>query len=78
MEFTWLGEEKIPEPIINPTINDNPFKYVNVLCFSKEPTDCPDAVGAPIGAYPPVPVVDESGKRLAAKSKVDETEYVRP
>jgi len=45
----------MPDPIINPTINDNPFRYVNVLCFSSDPP--PNAVGpfetdigAPIGA----------------------------
>ena len=55
MTLTWLGEEKIPDPIINPTMSDNPFKYVNVLCFSSETP--PNAVwsfdadmGAPIGA----------------------------
>jgi hypothetical protein len=29
--LTWLGDEKIPDPMISPTINDNPFRYVSVL-----------------------------------------------
>jgi len=54
-KLTWLGEEKIPDPIINPTISDSPFIYVNVLCFSKFPAPNPvnpleGAIGAPIGA----------------------------
>src|SRR5277367_4035502 len=72
----------MPDPIINPTINDNPFRYVNVLCFSKLPPPnavCPsDAdIGAPIGAYP-LPVVEDRGKRFEEKSKAEETENARP
>jgi hypothetical protein len=80
--LTWLGEEKIPDPMIKPTISDNPFRYVNVLCFSSDPPPspppgCAAAVGAPMGAYAAT-VVDDKGKRFAAKSKPDETENDRP
>jgi hypothetical protein len=80
--LTWLGLEKMPDPIINPTINDKPFKYVKVLCFSRLPPPkaaCPsDAeVGAPIGAYP-LPVVEDRGNRFEEKSKAEEIEEVRP
>jgi hypothetical protein len=73
--LTWLGDEKIPDPMISPTINDNPFRYVSVLCFSSDAPPSPPfgrvpEVGAPRGAYP-APVVDESGKRFDANSKVE-------
>lgn len=82
MELTWLGDEKMPDPIIKPTIRDRPLRYVRVLYFSKDPPPrpplgLPAVVGAPMGAYP-APVVEERGKRFAAKSNVDETEYDRP
>ena len=74
--MTWLGEEKIPDPMIRPTINDKPFMYVNVLCFSRDPPpsppwEWPADVGAPRGAYP-APVVDDRGKRFVVKSKADD------
>jgi len=72
----------MPDPMINPTINDNPFIYVSVLCFSRLPppnTVCPSEaeIGAPIGAYP-LPVVADNGKRFEEKSKAEETEKARP
>jgi hypothetical protein len=80
--LTWLGLENMPDPIINPTINDNPFRYVNVLCFSRLPPPnavCPSEaeIGAPIGAYP-FPVVEDRGNRFEEKSKAEETDNVRP
>jgi hypothetical protein len=53
--LTDPGDEKIPEPIISPTISDNPFKYVKVLFFSNDPPPKPPLgldldVGAPMGA----------------------------
>lgn len=68
----------MPDPIISPTINDSPFKYVMVLCFSR---DAPFRsmrveVGVPRAEY--APTVVESGKRLEAKSNADDTEYDRP
>jgi hypothetical protein len=76
--LTWLGDEKMPDPIINPTMSDKPFRYVSVLCFSSEPAPNPPLarvadVGAPSGAYPGA-AVEESGKRLCANSKVEDTE----
>ncbi len=85
LTLTWLGDEKMPEPMIKPTISDRPLRYVKVLCFSNDPP--PRApVGllaeaeAPIGAYP-APVVDDSGKRFEVKSKLDVMEkelFARP
>lgn len=52
--YTWLGEEKMPDPMINPTINDSPLRYVNDLCFSSEAlfrSSGPEA-GAPKAEYP--------------------------
>ena len=76
--MTWPGAEKIPEPIIKPTIRESPFKYVNVLCFSKDTPPSPvagsdGAMASPIRAYP-LAVVDDNGKRLDVNSKADDTE----
>jgi hypothetical protein len=49
-ELTWLGDEKIPDPIISPTISDSPFRYVSVLCFSSEPPRPPPP---PLTPLPP-------------------------
>lgn len=78
--MTWPGEEKIPDPMIKPTINDSPFKYVNVLCFSNDTPPNPvagseGAIASPIRAYP-LAVVDDNGKRLDVNSKADDTENV--
>lgn len=83
LELTWPGEENMPEPMINPTISDNPLRYVSVLCFSSDPPPNPPfgraaEVGAPMGAYPPPPAVELSGNKLAEKSNADDTEYDRP
>lgn len=64
--------------MIKPTINDNPFKKVKVLCFSNEPPPsvaCPfeEDIGAPMGAYP-FPVVEDRGYRFGVKSKAEDTE----
>ena len=67
--------------MINPTINDNPFRYVKVLFLS---SDAPpivvcgfvEDIGAPMGAYP-LPVDEDKGKRFEEKSKTDETEKDR-
>lgn len=73
----------MPEPMISPTMSDNPFRNVNVLCFSNEPPPSPPFglaadVGAPIGAYPSPPVVELRGNRFGVKSNAEDTEYVRP
>jgi hypothetical protein len=76
--FTWLGEEKIPEPIIRPTTRDKPLRYVRDFCFSKEPPfrafvgSSTVFDGAPRAVYPAA--VEDKGKRFGAKSKADETE----
>lgn len=82
--LTWLGDEKMPEPMMRPMMSDRPLRYVSVLSFSSEPPPRPPPerrpadVGAPMGAYPPAPAVELSGNKLPAKSKADETEYERP
>jgi hypothetical protein len=78
--MTWPGEEKIPDPMINPTISDSPFKYVKVLCFSKDTPPSPvagsdGAIASPIRAYP-LAEVDDSGKRLDVNSNADDMENV--
>lgn len=78
--MTWPGEENIPDPIISPTINDSPFKYVKVLCFSNEPppkavAGFDGAIASPIRAYP-LPVVEDNGKRLDVNSNADDIECV--
>jgi hypothetical protein len=72
----------MPEPMIKPTMSESPFKYVKVLSFSSDRPPSPPFVlvadvGAPIGAYPPVPVVELRGNMFAAKSNAEETEYDR-
>lgn len=72
LTLTWLGDEKMPDPMISPTISDSPLRYVSVLCFSSDPPPSPPVgrpadADAPMGAYP-APVVAERGKRLAVKS----------
>lgn len=70
----------MPEPIITPTTNDSPFKYVSVLCLSNDPSATPsrsNVDGAPIGAYPPA-AVEESGNNVLPKSKAEDIEYDRP
>lgn len=67
--------------MISPTINDRPLRYVNVLCFSRDPPPnavCPfeEDIGAPIGAYP-FPDVEERGYRFEEKSNTEETENDR-
>jgi hypothetical protein len=77
-ELTCAGEEKIPDPMINPTTNDRPLRYVKVLFFSKfcraarlsRPSEALD--GFPRAVYPPP--VEERGKRAGVKSKAEETE----
>ena len=74
---TWLGEEKIPDPIMSPTINERPLRYVSDLCLSRETplrSKGPD-VGVPSAEYPGA--VEERGNRLEANSNADETEYER-
>ena len=72
--LTWAGEEKIPEPMIKPTIKDRPLRYVRDLCFSREIPFRSKGLelGSPKAEYPAA--VDERGKRFEAKSKADETE----
>lgn len=72
--LTWVGDEKIPEPMINPTIRDRPLRYVSDLCFSSEAPFRSNGLelGSPNAEYPAA--VDESGKRFEAKSKAEETE----
>ena len=67
---------------MRPITRDRPFKYVNVLCFSRFPPSsmpwccsAPGVDGAPRGAYPTV--VDVRGNSAGVKSKADETEYER-
>lgn len=72
----------MPEPMIRPMTRASPLRKVKLLCFSKLPPlracvgSSPVPDGAPIAVYP-LAVVVESGKRFEAKSKADETEYVR-
>lgn len=68
----------MPEPMIRPTIKDNPLTKVKFLCFSKDPAAPPacgfDAdIGAPIRAYP-FPAEDERGKRFEPNSNADDAE----
>lgn len=69
----------MPEPIINPTTKDRPFKNVKVLFFSKfckfprRSRDNETAEGFPKAVYPP-PDVEERGKRAGVKSNADDTE----
>src|SRR5450432_1276449 len=67
---------------MRPITRERPFKYVNVLCFSRFPPSrmprccsTPGVDGAPSGAYPPV--VEVKGNSAGVKSKADETEYER-
>lgn len=74
MMLTWAGDEKIPEPMINPMIRERPLRYVRDLCFSREAPFKSRVLelGSPKAEYPAA--VDESGKRFEAKSKAEETE----
>jgi hypothetical protein len=73
-ELTWLGDEKMPEPMINPMIRERPFKYVNDLCFSNDGPlrSWVGAIGVPSAVYPAAVV--ERGNRFEEKSKAEETE----
>lgn len=72
--LTCVGDEKIPEPMINPTIRDKPLMYVSDLCFSSDAPFSSNGLEleSPNAEYPAA--VDESGKRFEAKSKAEETE----
>lgn len=69
--------------MIKPTINESPFRYVRVLCFSSEPPPprpvegSDGAIASPMRAYP-LGEVEDNGYRLDAKSNADDTENVLP
>ena len=71
----------MPLPIISPTTNDSPLRYVKLLFFSNEPPlsafDGSKAglEGAPSAVYPCA--VLERGNRFGAKSKAEDTLYER-
>lgn len=75
--LTWLGDEKMPEPMMEPMMRERPLRNVRDLCFSRERLlmSRGPARGAPSTLYPAA--VEESGKRFDAKSNAEETEKER-
>ena len=65
----------MPEPMIRPTTKEMPLRYVIDLCFSNEGPSRGLYIGVPSAVYPAAVV--ERGKRLFAKSKAEDMEYVR-
>lgn len=76
--MTLAGDEKMPLPMIRPTTNDRPLRYVKLLCLSKlcAPLSKFGVLGVPNDVYPGPE--DESGNRELLKSKAEDTEYDRP